>query len=89
MKTRIKNATVGDIINFCCFVISVIIIVVGFIIPPTGVIDSSVLIAVGELGFFSTVSKIPDFVKTLHGGASLEITKGDSHIKLEGDNGDK
>lgn len=84
MKTRIKNATVGDIINFCCFLISIILAVVGFILPPTGVIDSSVLLVIGELGFFSTVTKIPDFIKALKGGASMEITKGDSHIKLEG-----
>lgn len=89
MKTRIKNATVGDIINFCCFLISIILAVVGFILPPTGVIDSSVLLVIGELGFFSTVTKIPDFIKALKGGASLEITKGDSHIKLEGEDVDK
>lgn len=85
MKTRIKNATVGDIINFCCFVISIILAVVGFILPPTGVIDSSVLLVIGELGFFSTITKIPDFIKTLKGGASIEIEKGDTHIKLEGE----
>lgn len=89
MKTRIKNATVGDIINFSCFLISIILAVVGFILPPTGAIDSSVLMVIGELGFFSTVTKIPDFIKALKGGASLEITKGDSHIKLEGEDGDK
>ena len=84
MKTRIKNATVGDIINFSCFTISVIIVIVGFILPPTGVIDSSVLIAVGELGFFSTVSKIPDFIKVLKGGAAIEIKKGENTIHLTG-----
>lgn len=89
MKTRIKNATVGDIINFVCFLISIILAVVGFVLPPTGAIDSSVLMVIGELGFFSTVTKIPDFIKALKGGASLEITKGDSHIKLEGEDGDK
>lgn len=89
MKTRIKNATVGDIINFVCFLISIILAVVGFILPPTGVIDSSVLLVIGELGFFSTVTKIPDFIKALKGGASIEIEKGDTHIKLEGEDGDK
>lgn len=85
MKTWIKNASIGDIINFCCFVISIILAVVGFILPPTGVIDSSVLLVIGELGFFSTVTKIPDFIKALKGGATIEIDKGDTHIKLEGE----
>lgn len=89
MKGRIKNATIGDIINFCCFLISIILAVVGFILPPTGVIDNSVLLVIGELGFFSTVTKIPDFVKALKNGASIEIEKGDTHIKLEGEDGDK
>lgn len=81
---KFNNLSIGDIINFSCFAISIIIVVVGFILPPTGVIDSSVLIAVGELGFFSTVSKIPDFVKALKGGAEIEIKKGENTIHLTG-----
>ena len=82
---RIKRASIGEWINFVCFVVSVTLVVVGFIVPPTGQIDSSVLIAVGELGFFSTITKIPDFIKALKGGASIEIEKGDAHIKIEGE----
>lgn len=85
MKTRIKNATIGDIINFVCFLISIILAITGFFMPPTGIIDSSVLMVIGELGIFSTITKIPDFIKTLKGGASIEIEKGDTHIKLEGE----
>lgn len=85
MKTRIKNITIGDIINFVCFLISIILAITGFFMPPTGVIDSSVLLVIGELGFFSTITKIPDFIKALKGGASIEIEKGDTHIKLEGE----
>lgn len=82
---RIKRASIGEWINFVCFVVSVTLVVVGFIVPPTGEIDNSVLIAVGELGFFSTITKIPDFIKALKNGASLEIEKGDTHIKIEGE----
>lgn len=85
MKTKIKNATIGDWINFVCFLISIILAITGFFIPPTGVIDSSVLLVIGELGFFSTITKIPDFIKALKGGASIEIDRGDTHIKLEGE----
>lgn len=81
---KFNNLSIGDIINFSCFVISVTIVIVGFILPPTGVIDPSVLIAVGELGFFSTISKIPDFVKALKGGAEIEIKKGENTIHLTG-----
>lgn len=85
MKTKIKNATVGDIINFVCFLISIILAITGFFMPPTGIIDSSVLMVIGELGIFSTITKIPDFIKALKGGATIEIEKGDTHIKLEGE----
>lgn len=85
MIKRIKNATVGDIINFVCFLISIILAITGFFLPPTGVIDSSVLMVIGELGFFATITKIPDFIKALKGGATIEIERGDTHIKLEGE----
>ena len=82
---RIKKATIGEWINFVCFVVSVVLAVVGFTLPPTGEIDNSVLICIGELGFFSTLTKIPDFIKALKNGASIEIGKGDAHIKIEGE----
>lgn len=89
MRTKIKNATIGDIINFVCFLISIILAITGFFLPPTGVIDSSVLMVIGELGIFATITKIPDFIKSLKGGASIEIEKGDTHIKLEGEETNK
>lgn len=82
---RIKKATIGEWINFICFLVSITLAVVGFIIPPTGEIDNSVLICIGELGFFSTLTKIPDFIRALKNGASVEISKGDAHIKIEGE----
>lgn len=85
LSERIKKATIGEWINFVCFVVSVVLAVVGFVLPPTGEIDNSVLICIGELGFFSTLTKIPDFVKALKNGASIEIGKGDAHIKIEGE----
>ena len=79
-----KIVTIGDLINFCCFAISIVLVVVGFCIPPTGQIDNSVLIAVGELGFFSTVTRIPDLIKALKNGATIEISTGDKSITIEG-----
>lgn len=82
---RVKRASAGGLINFVCFVVSIIVGVVGLLLPPRGQIDPSVLIFIGELGVFSTISQIPDFVKSLKGGASLEINKGDTHIKIDGE----
>ena len=84
---KLKGLTIGDIINFTCFVISITLAVIGFFLPPMGIVDNSVLILIGELGFFSTVTKIPDMIKSLRNGAKIEIERGDSRIKLEGEDG--
>lgn len=84
MKAKIKNISVGNLINFVCFIISIILVVVGFILPPSGEIDNSVLIAVGELGFFSTLSRIPELIHALRNGASVDVSFGDKNIHIEG-----
>lgn len=87
LSDKIKRASAGDIINFTCFSISVVLGIVAFIIPPTGQIDSSVLMFIAEVGVFSTISKIPDFIKAVSSSnANLEITKGDTSIKIDTDN---
>lgn len=85
LNERIKRATIGEWINFVCFLVSIILSIVGFVLPPTGEIDNSVLVCIGELGFFSTLTKIPDFIRALKNGASIEIGRGDTHIKIEGE----
>ena len=90
MKTRIKNATVGDIINFSCFVVSVVLGIIAFFLPPKGQIDNSVLLFIAEVGVFSTISKVPDFIKSVRDNhTNLEIKKGDTSIIIEGDNDEK
>lgn len=59
---------------------SICLIGAGFLIPPTGVIDGSVLTAVGELLMFSVIARIPEAVKA---GKSVKIQKGDSSIEIE------
>ena len=81
---RVKNASPGEWINFICFCASITLAVVGFILPPKGQIDNSVLICIGELGLFSTISKIPDFIRALKNGGSIEVDRGDTRIKVEG-----
>lgn len=83
MKNK-KKISIGDLINFVCFVISIVLAVIGFILPPTGEIDNSVLICIGELGFFSTVSRIPELIRALKNGASVDLSFGDKQIHIEG-----
>ena len=55
-------------------VVSILLIVGGFICPPIGSIDGSVLTAVGLLLLFSFVEKIPEAITA---GKSVKIKKGD------------
>lgn len=61
------------------FILSVLLIVGGFFCPPIGVIDGSVLSAVGLLLMFATIDKLPDAIKA---GRSVKVTKGDFSAEL-------
>lgn len=58
---------------------SIALIVGGFFVPPLGVIDGSVLTAVGLLLMFSVIAKIPEAIKA---GKSVKISKGDSSLEI-------
>lgn len=86
MKNKIKQASAGEIINFACFVASIILGIISFLMPPVGIIDGSVLMFIAEIGVFSTISKIPDFIKAVKDShTNLEINKGDTAIKITTD----
>lgn len=59
--------------------VSIALLVVGFIIPPTGKIDGSVLKAVGELMGFAALA-VGSHAITL--GYDLKLQKGDAAIEL-------
>lgn len=63
-------------------VVSIALIVGGFFVPPVGVIDGSVLTAVGLLLMFSVVAKIPEAIRA---GRNIKISKGDFSAEIESD----
>lgn len=62
--------------------VSILLIIVGFVVPPTGVIDGSVLTAVGLLLMFATIDKIPEVIKA---GKSIKLQRGDTSIEVNSD----
>lgn len=60
-------------------VISILLIVGGFLVPPVGIIDGSVLTAVGLLLMFSVIEKIPETIKA---GKSIKLQRGDTSIEV-------
>ena len=63
-----------------CFFVSVGLIVGGFFTPPTGVIDGSVLTAVGELMLFPTL--LYGF-RAFELGTKVKFQKGDTTIEVQ------
>jgi len=64
---------------------AVLLIVVSFFIPPSGVIDSSVFVAVGELSAFAALYEVG---KAIDKGLDAKITHNNTTIQV-GDNIDK
>ena len=57
--------------------ISLLLIVGGCLLPPMGIIDGSVLTAVGELLMFGVLAQVPALISAAKNGKSVKISKGD------------
>lgn len=79
MRTVGARCRACKVIFLACLVASVGLIVAGFCVPPTGVIDGSVLTAVGELFAFSALAfgfravELGYDMKVSHGQTSIEV----------------
>lgn len=60
---------------------AILLIVVGFVMPPTGVIDGSVLTAVGELMGFAALAQVPAL---LHKGKDVTLQHGNTSVTING-----
>ncbi len=80
-----KKCCFCQIVTGVCFIISVILLIAGFLLPPMGVIDGSVLTAVGELLLFPVV--IYAF-RAIELGLEVKIQKGDTTLEIHKDDDD-
>lgn len=62
-----------------CFFVSVGLIIAGFFVPPMGVIDGSVLTAIGELLLFPTLLYA---YRAIELGLSVKFQKGDTSVEI-------
>lgn len=60
-------------------IIGVILMIVGFILPPTGVIDNSILIGVGELDGMIALGAV---IKAIDKGESATFTHNNTSITI-------
>lgn len=63
-----------------CLITSIGLVVGGFLVPPLGVIDGSVLKAVGELLIFPTIAY---GFRAVEMGIDVKISKGDTTIEVD------
>lgn len=71
----------AKIIFWVCLLAAICLLVAGFLMPPVGVIDGSVLTGVGELFGFATLGSLP----TIISGRSVELKHGQTQVKLGDD----
>ena len=66
-----------------CLIVSIGLIVAGFCVAPMGIIDGSVLTAVGILFGFASLAQIPVIIEV---AGYVRMTKGDMTIEAKGIN---
>lgn len=74
---------IGATITGVAFVISAGLTISSFLIPPVGIIDPSVLAAIGEIGIFTTLCRIPDIIREVNNGKSVEVRSGNMSVRVE------
>ena len=67
------------VVFWLCLFTSIILLIISFLIPPTGQIDPSVLTAVGEIFGFASLAVV---IKALSRGTDVTLHKGDVDITL-------
>lgn len=58
---------------------SIALAVAGFIIPPTGIVDGSVITVIGLLEFYAVIAQIPHLMQR---GSNITISKGNARIDV-------
>lgn len=80
MGQIIKTKLVSSVPFWICSGVTIVLFVLGFIVPPTGEINPTVLTAGAELFGFATLAVVADAIrfgydaKVTHGNTSIHIT---------------
>ena len=84
MTETVKKATVRNAAFWVCLCLSIGLIVGGFLVPPTGKIDGSVLTGVGELFAFATLEVV---AAAIHNGTDAKIKHNNTEVTIGDLNG--
>lgn len=78
----IVQELISKVAFWVCLGVSLVLLILGFAIPPLGVINPSVLTAVGEIFAFAALAAAIDAIKE---GYDAKIKKGEVEINLNND----
>ncbi len=85
MSEIVKTATMRNLAFWVCLVMSIALIVAGFLTPPMAKIDGSVLTAVGELFGFATLEIVYHAIKK---GVDAKVQHGNTSVTIGDINND-
>lgn len=80
-----RQCRMCKVVFFICLGVSLALIIGGFFVPPMGVIDGSVLTAVGELIVFPALAF---GMRAVELGYDLKLSHGDTALHISNDNDD-
>ena len=73
----------GALAGWLCLLVSIVLMVSGFCLPPLAVIDSSVIIGVGELMGFAVIFKLPNMIQSIKDGKELKIKHNETEVEIK------
>lgn len=79
MGERIKEAIDHNYWFWTLMIVAIALIIAAFIVPPTAVIDGSVLAAVGELAGFGAIGTV---IKAMEMGVDAKVRHRDTEVTV-------
>ena len=86
MKEFYKNYLQSNLFFWLFSGIGLLLIIIAFFIPPAAYIDSSVLIAVGEINGFAALGAV---IKAVDKGVDATFQKGDTSVTITNNDEDE
>ena len=83
MAESIKKAILGDMVFWVCLVVTLVLMLLGFYLPPMGEISPTVLQAVGWLFGFAPSAKFCETANAaVKAGYDAKVQHGDTKIEI-------
>ena len=79
MGKLLKNAVHNNYAFWVCLLVSIVLLITSFFVPPLAVIDGSILAATGELFAFAALGSI---ITTINKGMDARITHRDTSLTI-------